>query len=132
MSQTAEKPGFPIARRVVLSRDSSFDSWLRHGIKERRPRQRIGNVRGRHVAHSHGMEAEAAVRTEWAKLPKNRPGPSLSAIIEIAAKRHSIWPLASEFTQLAAKGEGKWPNERPHARPYEPPDKGEGRIHLYG
>ena len=44
------------------------------------------------------MEAESSVRSEWTKLGQSDPGVSLSAIIDIVAQRHAIWPLISEFT----------------------------------
>ena len=52
-----------------------------------------GNMRPRIV------EAEGAVRSEWAKLGQSQPQISLSAIIDAISQRHAIWPLLSEFTR---------------------------------
>ena len=49
--------------------------------------------------HHRVMEAEAAVRSEWAKLGQAQPGISLTAIIDVVSQRHAIWPLLSEFTR---------------------------------
>ena len=62
--------------------------------------------------HYRIMEAEAAVRSERAKLGQAQPGISLTAIIDVVAQRHAIWPLLSEFakhptrTQKGQKGYG--------------------------
>jgi len=73
-------------------------------------------------------DCDAAVCAEWAKLSKNRPGLNLPAIIGIASHRHAIWPLGSEFTKFAVKGEGKWSGEWARARSYETPGKAEKRY----
>ena len=52
------------------------------------------------------MEADAAVRMEWVKLGQLQPDISLSAIIDVVAQRHSIWPLMSEFARPTFTGMG--------------------------
>ena len=45
------------------------------------------------------MEAVAACRMERAKLGQAQPGVSMGAIIDVAARRRSIWPIMSGFAK---------------------------------
>ena len=85
-----------------------------------------------HRTHAQVMEADAAVRTEWAKLSQNRPELNLTAIIEIVARRHSIFPLPCEFTKFSVKG-GRNGREtgRKHALT-RIPEKADRAIQLAG
>lgn len=57
--------------------------------------------------HYRIMEAEAAVRSEWAKLGQVQPGTSLTAIIDVVSQRRAIWPLLSEFTKNTTRNNQK-------------------------
>ena len=74
-----------------------------------------------HRMQSQIMEADAAVRTEWAKLSQNRTELHLTNIIGIVAHRHAIWPLASEFTKASVKEKGRWNNQEWYPRSFDQP-----------
>ena len=138
-----QKPGFSSIRRVVShaalvlmrgyaiasTNDAPGKEWVSYeaamshlATVENMPR---ANSKISHRMPEQVMEAGAAVRTEWATLAQNRPELNLSTIIENVAHRHAIWPLSSEFTKVAVKGRGKWPNDWSQTRPFDQSGKGE-------
>ena len=92
---------------IVSMEDPAGDEWRSLGAAL----QHVSTVESFSRANSKSagslhyriMEAEAAVRSEWTKLGQTQQGISLTAIIDVVAQRHAIWPLLSEFTKHPAR-----------------------------
>ena len=72
------------------------------------------NTRGNLFLHQKTLDAELAVRVEWARVQQKEPKFTLSEIIETVSKRHTIWPVIGDFrnryNDKHGGGKGRGPN----------------------
>ena len=62
------------------------------------------SAKSHHANHQKILDADMSARIEWTRVAQAEPSLNLGDIIEIAANKHTIWPIAADLK--GTKGDG--------------------------